>query len=179
MKAMNRALVAGLLALVVAAGCGGSSEDGPSAQILEEPTTSVVQPPPGPPLTREQYFAAVRGIVEGSGQRASALFGSIVTELPPEQCAESARRFERSLDRIVDQAETVSPPAHVAQLHRRFLVAARAAVDGVRPALRRAQAGELACGEDMNRAVYDRPATRRAEAVVSKIEAEGYLIFGQ
>jgi hypothetical protein len=37
----------------------------------------------------------------------------------------------------------------------------------------------LACGEEMNSAVYGQPATARAEALVSKIEAKGYVIFGQ
>jgi hypothetical protein len=179
MAAMSRAVVIGLLALIVAAGCGGSSSGEPSAQGLEEPSVSVPHVSAGPSLSRQQYFAAVRGIVEGAGQRASTLFQSIVSELPPEQCAESAQRFERVLDRIVDEAESLSPPAHVAELHRRFVVAAREAVDGVRPALRRAQAGELACGEEMNSAVYGQPATARAEALVSKIEAKGYVIFGQ
>jgi hypothetical protein len=175
---MRIGLLVTLVALAVAAGCGGSSEDGSSPSASEEPAASAPQPP-GTRLTREQYFAAVRRIADGPGSRASELFQTLVSDQPKEECAEAARRFEQELDSVVDEAAALSPPRHVAKLHRRFLVAARVAIDGVRPALARAQAGTLPCGEKLNEAIYGRPTTAPAEAVVEEIEANGYVIFGQ
>jgi hypothetical protein len=169
---MRIGLLVPLVALAVAAGCGGSSEDGSSPSASEEPAASA-------PLTKEQYFAAVRRIADGPGSRASELFQTLVSHQPKEECAEAARRFEQELDSIVDEAAALSPPANVARLHERFLVTWRAAIDGVRPALAGARAGTLPCGEKLNEAIHGRPTTAPAEAVVEKIEAHGYVIFGQ
>lgn len=177
---MKGALLLGLTALAIAAGCGGSSADRPAPAGSEDSTESVAPPPlPSAPLTREQYFAAVRSIVDGPGRRASGLFGVLVVEQPPRECAAAARRFEQALDEIVDATAALSPPAHVAGLHGRFVVAARKAVGGARPALARAQAGELACGDELNAGIYGLPTTARAEAILAKIEAKGYVIFGE
>ena len=168
---MRAVLLVLLMALALLAGCG-SSEEGSS------PSTPAPQQS-GTPLTKAQYFAAVRRIADGPGSHASQLFQTLVSEQPKEKCADAAQRFERELDRIVDEAEALSPPADVERLHERFLVSGRAAIDGVRPALARARAGALPCGERLNEAIYGRPTTAPAEAVVEKIEAEGYVIFGE
>jgi hypothetical protein len=177
--AMVRSLLVALVALA-AAGCGGSAEDGQPPRAAEEPSVSVSQPPPGPPLTRREYFQAVRRIVDGPATRATELFNALVVgELTPEECAEAAGEFGRALDRIVDRAAALSPPAHVAELHGQFVVAARKAVADAELVLGRVEAGELACGESLNEEIYGLPATEAAERLLSRIEAKGYVILGQ
>jgi hypothetical protein len=179
MIAMRSALLVGLVALVVV-GCGGSADDEQPTQAVEEPSVSVSEPPPGPPLTRREYFQAVRRIVDGPVTGATPLYDALVVgELTPEECAATAERFGRALEDIVDRAAALSPPAHVADIHGQFVVAAGKAVADVQKVLARVEAGELACGEPLNEAIYGLPATEAAEHLLSRIEAKGYVIFGQ
>lgn len=141
---------------------------------------SVSQPPSGPPLTRPEYIEAVRAIVDGPAGDATGLFNALVAgELSPKECAQTAEDFGRVLDDIVEQAAALSPPAHVAELHERFVVTAGKAVTDAQMVLARVEAGELACGEPLNEEIYGLPATKAAERVLSRIEAKGYVIFGQ
>jgi hypothetical protein len=172
---MRNALLVGLV-ILVAAGCGGSAE---KEQPAEEPTASGSRPPSAP-LTRPEYFQAVRAIVDGPAGDAQALFNALVAgKQTQEECVQSAEQFGRVLDEIVERAAALSPPAHVAELHERFVVAAGEAVADARLVLARVEAGELACGEPLNEAIYGLPATEAAERVLSRIEAKGYVIFGQ
>jgi hypothetical protein len=172
---MRSALLVGLVILVVA-GCGGAAE---TEQPAEEPTASGSRAPSAP-LTRAEYFQAVRAIVDGPAGDAQALFNALVAgELTQEECVQSAEEFGRVLGEIVERAAALSPPAHVAELHERFVVAAGEAVADARLVLARVEAGELACGEPLNEAIYGLPATEAAERVLSRIEAKGYVIFGQ
>jgi hypothetical protein len=175
---VRRVLLTTLLAVLVA-GCGSSNEAGPgsSTEAVEEPSVSVTDEARA---TRdEEYFHAVRRIVDGPARRATAYYGPLVTETPPAECRDYAHRFRAELDRIVDEADALVPPAHVADLHERFVVAAREAVAAVDEPLGRVEDGELSCG----RAVYDLivglPTTARAERLLWKIEEQGYVIFGQ
>jgi hypothetical protein len=168
---------------VLAAGCGSSNEAGrgSSTEAVEEPSVSVTGPSDEARASRdEEYFQAVRRIVDGPARRATAYYGPVVVEdTAPEDCRDYARRFKAELDRIVDEADALVPPAHVADLHERFVVAAREAVAAVEEPLGRVEDGELSCG----RAVYDLivglPSTARAERLLWKIEEQGYIIFGQ
>jgi hypothetical protein len=176
---MRRALLVGLATLAVA-GCGESAQDEQPAQGAGEASVSVSQPPSGPPLTRPEYFQAVRAIIDGPAGDATALFNTLVAgDLSSEECAQTAEDFGRVLDDIVEQAAALSPPAHVAELHETFVVAAGKAVTDAQLVLARVEAGELACGEPLNEAIYGLPATETAERVLSRIEAKGYVIFGQ
>lgn len=177
-SAMRRALLVGLATLAVV-GCGASAKDEP-AQAGEEPSVSVSQPPSGPSLTRPEYFEAVRAIVDGRAGDATALFNALVAgQLSPKECGQTAEEFGRVLDDIVEQAAALSPPAHVAELHEKFVVAAGKAVPDAQLVLARVEAGALACGEPLNEEIYGLPATKAAERVLSRIEAKGYVIFGQ
>jgi hypothetical protein len=109
---MRRPLVVGLTRLAFA-GCGGSAKDEQPAQVAEEPSVTVSQPPSGRPLTRPEYFQAVRAIVDGPAGDATAIFNALVArELTPEECAETAREFGRVLDDIVEQVAALVAPAH-------------------------------------------------------------------
>jgi hypothetical protein len=175
---MRSALLVGSLILVVA-GCGGSAEKEHAAQAAEEPTASVSRPPSAL-LTRPEYFQAVRAIVDGPAGDATALFNALVAgELTQEECVQTAEEFGRVLDDIVERAAALSPPAHVAELHERFVGAARKAVADARLVLAKVEARDLACGEPLNEAIYGLPATEAAERVLARIEAKGYVVFGQ
>jgi hypothetical protein len=174
-------LVTGLVS-VLAVACGTSNDAGPgsSTEAVEEPSVSAAEPREEQPLTRDEYFQAVRRIVDGPARQATAYYGALVVEdTLPEDCPDYARRFKAELDRIVDEADAVVPPAHVADLHERFVAAAREAVAAVQEPLARVQAGELSCGRAVNDLIYGLPSTTRAERLLWKIEEQGYVIFGQ
>jgi hypothetical protein len=179
---MRWVVVTGLL-VALAAGCGSSNDAGPgsSTEAFEEPSVSVTGQTDEPPAARdEEYFQAVRGIVDGPARHATAYFFPLVVEdTAPADCRDFARRFKAELDRIVDEAEEIVPPAHVADLHERFVVAAREAVAAVEAPLARVEAGELQCGRGVNDLIYGLPTTARAERLLWKIEEQGYVIFGQ
>jgi hypothetical protein len=179
---VRRVSLTALLA-VLAVGCGSSNDAGPgsSTEAVEEPSVSVTGPTDEARATRDdEYFKAVRRIVDGPARQATAYYGALVVEdTAPDQCPDYARRFKAELDRIVDEADALVPPAHVADLHERFVFAAREAVAAVQEPLASVEAGELQCG----RAVYDLivglPSTARAERLLWMIEEQGYVIFGQ
>jgi hypothetical protein len=175
-------LLTALLA-VLAAGCGSSNEAGPgsSTEAVEEPSASVTVPTDEAPATRDdEYFQAVRRIVDGPARQATAYYGPLVgEETPPAECRDYAHRFEMQLLRIVEEADALVPPAHVADLHERFVDAAWKAVAAVEEPLGRVADGELSCGRTVYDLIVGLPTTARAERLLWKIEEQGYVIFGQ
>ncbi len=177
MSAMKRVLLLGVLA-VFTAGCGESSQE-PPGQASEEPSVSVSERPTSEPLTKDEYQQGILAIRERAGPAESLYEDLVVDELPQEQCAEKARRFHAALAGIVSDVEALMPPAGVAVLQERFLVAARESVDEVGRVVERVEEGELRCGDELNSALYGLPSTDRANAVLSELESKGFFVFGE
>ncbi|HEY3070450.1 MAG TPA: hypothetical protein VGJ34_09035 [Gaiellaceae bacterium] len=149
-----------LLLAAVVAGCGAGEQE-------------------NEPLSKEAYQQAIQEIVLGS-QHAGQLFGDLVTGPRPQaECADRARAFHRELKRIVSEVGALSAPKEVADLQDEFLDAAHVSVDEIGEAVDNVEAGKLACGDQLNRAIYGLASTERAEGALNRIEAKGYIIFGE
>lgn len=139
-------------------------------------------------LSKSEYQQKLLEIMRSQAAReASALFGEIVLgdpvtgpiELRGRACSKSAREFAGSIHEIVDSVAALKPPRKIEVLQSRFLKDAEVSVAKVDEAARDAEAGQLACGRDMNKRIYGLPSTLRAEATVALIEKEGYFVFGK
>jgi hypothetical protein len=131
------------------------------------------------PLTKEGYQQGIQEIVLGS-QYAGQLFGDLVTGARPQsECAQKAQAFHRESERILSEVEALSPPEDVADLQDEFVDAARDSVDKIGEAADNVEAGKLACGEPLNRAIYGLASTERAERALKQIQSKGYFIFGE
>jgi hypothetical protein len=143
---------------MLAAGCGTTD---PSAE----------------PLTKAEYQDAITRIVVRAGQ-AEQLFADVVTSDRPD-CAAKVGELHAALERLVDDAADLTPPDDVAAAHREFAAEARVSADAVGDAAVAAEAGDLTCGDPMNRAIYGLPSTDRAEQALLQIQEKGYRIFGE
>jgi hypothetical protein len=131
-------------------------------------------------LTKQQYQSRLHELAWVDGVAATQLFDALVTGPRPQaDCASDARAFRAQLRAILTKVEALSPPENVAEFQDEFLTAAGESVDKVNQVLDDVEAGKLACGDEVNRAIYGLPSTDRAERAVSRIESKGYVIFGE
>ncbi len=163
MLAMKRWLSLLFVLVTLAAACGSRSTVEPSE-----------------PLSKQQYQQRLQALVWKDQIAAVPLYDDLVMgPRPQSECARKARAFHAKLETIVAKVEALSPPEDVADLQDEFLDAARESVDKVGEAVDDVEAGKLACGEQLNRAIYGLPSTGRAEQALSGIESKGYVIFGE
>ncbi len=128
------------------------------------------------PLTSAEYQQAITRIIMSSTE-AGQLFNDAVGDEGID-CAATVRNLHSEIERIVDDAAGLAPPADVAALHREFVGQARISADAVDDAASAAEDGELACGgREMNLALYGLPSTVQAERALMQIDDKGYDIF--
>ncbi len=128
------------------------------------------------PLTRAEYQQAITRIIMSSTE-AGRLFSDAVGDEEID-CAATVESLHSEIERIVDDAAGLAPPANVAALHQEFVAQARISADAVGDAASAAEDGELACGgREMNLALYDLPSTVQAERALMQIDDMGYDIF--
>jgi hypothetical protein len=130
-------------------------------------------------LDKQEYLRQIRAIeASRAAQRASRLFFEIVVEppLPQPICRARARELHRTLVGIVDRVEQLRPPSEVAGLQRQFVDYARESVRIVGQAAADVGAGQLRCGISMNRRIYGRRSTRRAQSVLREYAEHGYIL---
>lgn len=151
-------------------GCGSSSSQASKAERLSE----------------SEYAGKLLEIENSFYGPASKLYTDIVLFDPASStpnlagsvCAESTHEFAGMLHDVVDSVTTLTPPADVEGLQKRFLDEARVSVAVVDQAVRDVETGQLSCGRDMNARIYGLPSTDRAEAVLEELSAKGYLPSG-
>ena len=132
----------------------------------------------GDRLSKAEYEAQVLSIVHDLNPPASRLFSDIVTyRYPRATCASKTSRFHAVLAEIVERVDALRPPKEVAELQRRFLVAAERSVREVGAAAADAQRGRLSCGEPLNGRIYGLPSTDRAAAILVEYQRRGYFPF--
>jgi hypothetical protein len=165
---MWRTLVVGLVLTGVLAGCGGS--DGGSGDGATGGD--------GQRLSKRGYERAVARIVESRGVReADLLFYRLAAgDVTPRECNAETRRFVRDVGNGIDAVAKLHPPAEVAGLQARFLVAARETEKALRRLAGDVSAGNVRCGPPWNRRAYGLPSTDRAVAILAEYARRGYRI---
>jgi hypothetical protein len=166
---MWRGLAIGLVLAGVVAGCGGSGSGGSS-----EGTTGGG----GPRLSKRGYERAVAQIVESREVReADLLFYRLAAgDVTPEQCKVKTRQFVRDVGNGIDAVAKLRPPAEVAGLQARFLIAARGTEKKLRRLVRDVAAGKVRCGPEWNHRAYGLPSTNRAVAILAEYARRGYRL---
>jgi hypothetical protein len=155
-----RLLFAGFVSAMLLAGCGSN---GPGEERL----------------TKAEYQQRLHNLVSNDQIAAVHLFDDLVTGPHPQaECGQKAEAFHAELEKIVAKVAALSPPEDVAHLQDEFLDAARESVDKIGQVAQEVAGGKLACGEQLNRAIYGLPSTERAERALNSIESKGYVIFG-
>jgi hypothetical protein len=129
-------------------------------------------------LSKASYEREVLDIVRDLEPEADRLFFDIVANpYPRAVCASKTAHFHRVLQEILDRVERLRPPAEVAALQARFLLAAQRSVNAVGEAVSDIRLGRLPCGQPLNRRIYGLPSTDHAEAVLQDFQAQGYFPF--
>jgi hypothetical protein len=87
-------------------------------------------------------------------------------------------RFRDQVNDLVERVTALEPPSEVASIQDDFVAAARRSVERVGAIARQVAAGEVSCGEQLNRMLYGMPSSDRAQRTISKLEKHGYFVFG-
>lgn len=126
----------------------------------------------------EEYQQRIQAILQGDDSRgAQENFEDLV--LDRGDCEANARAFHRRVESIVEEVESLEPPADVQAIQERFLTNARQTADRIGELADRVAAGGLGCGDDYNQEAYGLPSTERAREALEDLEREGYFVFGQ
>ena len=155
-----RCVVLLLAPVMGAAGCGGGEGDDR--------------------LTRREYQEAILEIAEDQS-KALDLYGDVVVEpsLSRHECAGRVRALHQEVRGLIDRVASLEPPRNVAAIHERFVTAANTSLDRVSEVTDQVEAGEVACGQELNNRIYGLPSSKRAERAISELEAHGYYVYGE
>lgn len=166
---MWRGLALGLVVAGAVMGCGGSGAGGSSDQTSGGD---------GPRLSKRGYERAVAEIVESRPVReAQRLFFKLAAgDVTPEACKVETRVFVRDVGMGIDAVAMLRPPAEVAGLQARILVAGRESERALRRLADDVAAGRVRCGPEWNRRAYGLPSTNRAVAILAEYARRGYRL---
>jgi hypothetical protein len=166
---MWRSLVAGFLLAGVLVGCGGSGAGGSGEGAGGGD---------GSRLSRRGYERAVAQIVESRPVRqAERLFSRLAAgDVTAAECRAETGRFVRDVGSGIDAVANLNPPAEVAGLHARFLIAARGTERKLRRLAEDVSAGNVRCGPQWNSRAYGLPSTDRAVTILAEYARRGYRI---
>jgi hypothetical protein len=110
----------------------------------------------------------------GKAQAATRLWGQMVIKArPPAECESLIRRFYSAVESGVEAAASLKPPSEVADMHKRFVAAARVSVGEVARVADRVGRGEVRCGRELHNALYGMSSTERAQGALADIERAG------
>ncbi|MDX6410965.1 MAG: hypothetical protein QOE91_481 [Gaiellaceae bacterium] len=124
-------------------------------------------------LSKAEYTKRLQEIERRDETATSPFFDIAGHDLPLELCVRETRDLQRAVQKIVDDARALKPPAELARYHEDFLVNAQQSVDAVGAAADKVQNGKLRCGDEMNRAIYGMPSTDRAEKALQDLADHG------
>jgi hypothetical protein len=120
----------------------------------------------------------VARIVESPEVRdAQRLFISLAAgDVTGHECKVGTRQFVREVGHGIDAIANLSPPAEVAGLQARFLIAARETERKLRRLAADVSAGNVHCGPGWNSRAYGLPSTNRAVAILAAYARRGYRL---
>ena len=130
-------------------------------------------------LSESEYQDAILEIVRDSADANSLYTDLVVKSRPTELCAELISSFHEEVADLVGTATALDPPPEVAAPHRDFVAAAERSVERVGQVEAKVRAGDLSCGDELNDALYRMPSSGRAEEAISRLEEQGYVVFGR
>ncbi|MDT7569903.1 MAG: hypothetical protein QOE05_77 [Actinomycetota bacterium] len=160
-------LVATTMTALLAAGCGGRSEERLSEDVP-------------PAMSHEQYQQAIDTIMSSDDTRAATrLFtDAVATSYEKTACEERVRALHERLNAILHAVEDLHPPADAQDAQNDFLQGARESVRIVRVAADDVGTGALACGQPLNQRIYALPSTKKSERAIQELAQRGYRVFG-
>jgi hypothetical protein len=124
-------------------------------------------------LSKAEYTKRMQAIERRDEPSTGAFWDVSGHNLPREMCVRETRDLQRAVQKIVDDARALKPPAELARFHNDFLANAQQSVDAVGAAADKVQRGELRCGREMNRTIYGMPSTDRAEKALQDLADHG------
>jgi hypothetical protein len=129
-------------------------------------------------LTQREYQAAISDIVDDAS-KASSLYLDVVAErLPVSTCRSRVGAFEREVRRLIDRVGSLQPPADVVGIQRDFLAAAHDSLDRLQEVPDEVDAGQIACGQQLNERLCGLLSSTRADRAIAELKQRGYLVFG-
>ena len=130
-------------------------------------------------LTRDEYQAEIHRITADTEEATTLFFDVVYGERPSAECAELVGRLHDEVDRLIDQAAALRPPADVATVHQEFLTPAQESVRRIEEIQAQVESGEVSCGRELNGVLYGMPSTEDAERAIAEIERQDYVVFGE
>ena len=118
---------------------------------------------PGTPLTKEEYFEQSVGVMAKVDKANFLLLKLDIHHFPRRQCAKEARRYDRRLVGIFNEASTVIPPPEISGIHDRLKTQAVNVLNAIHRISRRVKSGKVICGYDI-----EHPAPNRIGVKASK-----------
>lgn len=150
-----------LLAIVLAlSGCGSGGDE-------------------SEPLSSAEYQEAITAIVRDSAQANDLFTDLVVSEQPQPRCEELIGAFREEVAMLIEHVAAIQPPPELAAIQDEFIASARNSVAQIELAEAEVEMDDLCCGRQLNDALYRMPSSVRAEAAISQLEAEGYVVFGR
>lgn len=128
-------------------------------------------------LTQAEYQDEVLAIAADSTE-ATSLFFELVTAGEGD-CRRLVEQFRAEIQRLVERADRLEPPAEVADIHDRFVDAGRRGVDELSRVEKEVEAERVRCGRPMNDRLYEDPALADADDAIAALEREGYTVLGR
>jgi hypothetical protein len=129
-------------------------------------------------LSSADYQAQLLAVVNDSAEPTRLYTDLVVGSRSPEKCAAAVGTLHDQVDELVERVAALRPPERVQAIHDDFVAAARTSVDRIGEVREDVANGEVSCGDELNRALYDMPSTRDAERAIAKLERQGYHVFG-
>jgi hypothetical protein len=103
----------------------------------------------------------------------------VVHPVPHDRCASLIRSFHNEVVGVVDEVAALRPPSGVSAVHQRMVGAARESVARVGEIADAVDAGEVACGNEINHLLYGMPSTERAQAALDELREPVGLPSGE
>jgi hypothetical protein len=130
-------------------------------------------------LSREDYQAAITHLVRDSIEPIDLYTDLVVQPRSPEECASMLASFEEQVGDLVERVAELRPPLPVRVIHNDFVAAARRSRGRIHGVRAQVVAGQVSCGDALNRVLYAMPAFRKAKQAIARLERRGYVVLGQ
>jgi hypothetical protein len=129
-------------------------------------------------LSHDDYVAAIDEIETSAPARdAERRFFTLAAGAETSECVAGSKAFARDIHQIIGAVAALVPPADVADLQARFLVAARQSSAKIDLLAKDVAAYRVDCGSDWNHRAYALPSTIRAQKAMTEL-ARRYELAG-
>jgi hypothetical protein len=129
-------------------------------------------------LSKAEYQSRILAVVEDSAESNALYTGLTADSRPRADCAAGVAALQDGVDELVERVAVLRPPERVQAVHEEFVAAARASVNRIGEVREDVANGDVSCGAELNRALYDMPSSKQAERAIARLEGQGYRVHG-